>query len=85
MDYYIVAFRSRSDTLSFYNFLKDNGISVSVVNTPKDAGVGCGLSIKTPKSFAPFINNALKLFRAKSFAGVFEVSERKGKRTVKAV
>ena len=85
MEYYIIAFRSRSDTLAFYEFLKGNGVFVSVVTTPKEAGVGCGLSVKTDKSFAPFINNALRLFRRKSYAGVFVVSERNGKRTIKAV
>ena len=85
MEYYIIAFRSRSDTLAFYEFLKNNNLAVSVVNTPKDAGVGCGLSVKVGKNFAPFINKALYLFKRKSYAGVFAVYEEKGKRRVRAV
>ena len=46
MEYLIVAFRSREHTVKFYNFLKSVGINGEIINTPKEAGVGCGLSVK---------------------------------------
>ena len=46
MEYVVVAFRSRAHTVGFYELLKKNGISAEIINTPKEAGVGCGLSVK---------------------------------------
>ena len=46
MEDIILAFRSRSDTVRFAEFLKNNSVPAEIVNTPKEAGVGCGLSVK---------------------------------------
>lgn len=45
--YYLYAFRSRTNAISFYEALKREYIGASLINTPKAAGVGCGLSVKT--------------------------------------
>lgn len=82
MDYYIVAFKSRSDTVSFSEFLKSKGVFNVIVNTPKEAGVGCGLSVK-PKVNKEIIKKAVRVFGVKSFVGVFQVIEKGGKKIVK--
>lgn len=42
----LAVFRSRSQTIDFVSRLQHAGILVQTVNTPKEAGVGCGLSAK---------------------------------------
>ena len=83
MDYVAIAFRSRSDTVKFSNFLKNNGYESEIVNTPKEAGVGCGLSIKTYPSMIPLMRTAVKMANLKSFVGFFLVKTVGGKRYVK--
>lgn len=42
----IIVIKSRSAALRFADELKSYRISCKVINTPKEANVGCGLSIK---------------------------------------
>lgn len=74
MEYLIIAFRSRAHTVKFYDILKRIGVSAEIVNTPKAAGVGCGLSVKTSKNAFSTVKNAVNLARLNSFAGFFLVS-----------
>ena len=85
MEYVVIAFRSRSDTVKFAEFLRDYNISVEIVGTPKEAGVGCGLSVKTGKFFLPSVKKAISIFGYKSFAGVFLVSVSAGKRQIRII
>ncbi len=82
MGYYVVAFKSRSDTISFSEYLKSKGVFNVIVNTPKEAGVGCGLSVK-PNLKIDYIKKAIRAFGVKSFTGVFSVTEKGGKKIVK--
>lgn len=83
MDYVAIAFRSRSDTVKFSNFLRNNGYESEIVNTPKEAGIGCGLSVKTYPSMIPLMRSAVKMANLKSFVGFFLVKTVGGKRYVK--
>lgn len=47
MKYLIISFKSRNDTISFFNILKSHNIFCSIINTPKIIGTSCSLSIKT--------------------------------------
>lgn len=85
MEYVAIAFRSRSDTVKFSNFLRNNGYESEIINTPKEAGVGCGLSVKIYPSMIPLMRTAVKISNLKSFAGFFLVKTVGGKRYVKTV
>jgi len=85
MEYLVVAFRSRSDTVRFFNFLSANGLHAEIVNTPKQAGVGCGLSVKVSKNSLSFTRRALSVFGESSFIGVFLVSEVSGKKIIRTI
>lgn len=72
--YYIIAvFRSRSETLSFASLLRSYGQIVSIINTPREAGSGCGICVK----FMPnVLGGARRLVDQKnygSFSGFFSV------------
>lgn len=74
MEYLIVSFRSRNETIGFYKFLSRQGFSAEVVNTPKEAGVGCGLSVKVSKNVYGALRYLLMQYNGKSFAGIFKVT-----------
>ena len=42
----IISFKSRNDIFSFSRLLRENNISNSTINTPKNIGSPCSLSIK---------------------------------------
>jgi len=85
MEYVAVAFRSRSETVGFSRFLSENGIRNEIINTPKSAGVGCGLSVKISVSAFQTVKRALFSVRAKTFAGFFLVTVRGKNISVKAI
>lgn len=85
MEYLVIAFRSRSDTVRFHNFLKSNGVNCEIVNTPKQAGVGCGLSVKVLGLALSVVKNALRVFGESSFIGVFMVTITKDKKIVRSI
>lgn len=46
----IAVFRSRSQAMDCNARLRSYGVPSSLINTPKEANVGCGLSIKIPQN-----------------------------------
>lgn len=42
----IAAFRSRQQVLMFRELLQRSGIGATVISTPKDVSIGCGLSVR---------------------------------------
>lgn len=85
MEYIAVAFRSREHTVKFSNFLNSNGIFCSIINTPKEAGVGCGLSVKISAPYFQAVKRAVRSLKPTSFAGYFAVTEKGGRRTVRSI
>lgn len=85
MEYLIVSFRSRAHTVRFYEFLRKNGIFSEIVNTPKEAGVGCGLSVKTAKAAFGAVKKAVRILSLNSFAGFFIVSASGGIKTIRSI
>ncbi len=85
MEYLIVAFRSRNETIGFYKFLNRLGYNAEVVNTPKEAGVGCGLSVKVSKNIYGNLRYLLMNFNGKSFAGIFKITTSRGGKIVQPV
>lgn len=85
MDYIIIAFRSRSHTIKMASFLKSNNIGIEIINTPKEAGVGCGLSVKMRKEHFSIAKKAVQSIKLSSFAGFFLVKNIGGRRIVKTI
>ncbi len=85
MEYVAVAFRSRAHTVKFSALLTDNGIYNQIINTPKEAGVGCGLSVKIGTQAFSSVKRIVLSLRLSSFAGFFLVKTVGGKRIVKSI
>ncbi len=85
MGYILAAFRSRTQTMRFFERMKRGGCAVSVVNTPKEAHVGCGISVKFPTQCFGFAKRVLYARGYDSFAGFFEIRQISGRTQVKTV
>ncbi len=85
MEYLAVAFRSRTHTVKFAEYLNQVGVSNEIINTPKEAGVGCGLSVKVSISKSHVIKRALTFTTLNSYAGTFLVKVGKGGRSIRSV
>jgi len=46
MKYYFAAFGSRTQAMRYFDMLKRCGITASILNTPREASLGCGLSVR---------------------------------------
>ncbi len=85
MEYVIIAFRSRAHTVRFSEILRANGVKNEIVSTPKEAGVGCGLSVKISKNLLLYVKNAVFSSKLGSFAGFFLVTTYGGRRVVRSI
>lgn len=85
MEFLIVSFRSRAETMRFVDILRGMGVTVSVVNTPREAYVGCGLSAQLDFSSFALAKRVAFTHGFESFAGFFKVTERYGRRTVQTI
>ena len=65
----LAVFRSRAQALDFISYLKGAGVPAQAVSTPKDAGVGCGVSAKFDGRFLPRVKLMLAKRRYTSFSG----------------
>lgn len=62
-------FRSRAQTLDYINTVKSMGVPAQAISTPKEAGVGCGISAKFDARFLEKAKRALSSKPYSSFAG----------------
>jgi len=85
VDYIFAAFRSRTHTLQFVDILKRNRIECYTITTPKEAGVGCGLSVKFAEYNYSAVKNILRRYNFDSFAGFFSVEHKYGRIFTKVV
>ena len=49
----LAVFRSRAQALDALSLLKGAGVPSQAVSTPKEAGIGCGVSVKFDCNFFP--------------------------------
>ena len=85
MEYIVITFKSRASVVAFSEFLNSNGIKNDIINTPKEANVGCGLSIRVQKSAFLFVKRAIYVKGVKNFVGFFLVREVANRRIVKSI
>lgn len=73
MIYVLAIFSSRNETLYFANMLKMSGCNVGIVNTPKEAGQACGISVKFHDNNLSKAKQCLSSKPFRSFVGFFRV------------
>ncbi len=75
MTAYIFVFRSKTDVFSFMEKLQSNLIPCQTIGTPREANIGCGLSVKVSESFYSQSRKVLFSYKFSSFYGVFKVKK----------
>ncbi|MBO5285397.1 MAG: DUF3343 domain-containing protein [Clostridia bacterium] len=75
MEYFIIATASRTDAISLNYQLKAKGVRASVVSTPKEAKIGCGLSVKILSGDYFYALRLIKTAKVPSITGIFKVTE----------
>lgn len=65
----LAVFRSRAQTLDFVAGLRGAGVPAQAVNTPAEAGVGCGISAQFEEGFLPRARHLLGKKRYSAFSG----------------
>ena len=83
--YYIASFKSRAETLRFKKELDRRNIFAETVSTPKEANIGCGLSVKINKSHLFFLKKLIYSLSFSSFVGFFVVTETKAGKKVSLI
>jgi len=67
----LAVFRSRAQAMDCNSRLKKNGINSVLVNTPKEANIGCGLSVRIPQNVLPRAKALVSSGRYSAFYGFF--------------
>ena len=75
----LAVFRSRSQAMDCFSRLKTLGISAQLINTPKEANVGCGLSIKFAHSAAMRAKKFISKANYSAFYGYMKIENRHGR------
>ena len=73
MEYYLVIFRSRTQTLSFNQILHSYGVMSNIINTPKLTSFACSVSVKVSVNAINVAINILKRRKFDSIVGVYKV------------
>ncbi len=69
--YGVAAFRSRQQVLRFEAALRQRGVPVQVVTTPRDISMGCGLSVRFPMDYLPEVRRALAISNPGNLIGLY--------------
>lgn len=65
----LAVFKSRAQTLDFIAKIKAVGVPAQAISTPREAGVGCGISAKFDERFYERARRVLNMRAYSSFAG----------------
>lgn len=79
MTYILAIFRSRAQAVDCNIRLKSSGITAELINTPKEANIGCGLSIKIPHAVADRAKMIIRKGNYSAFYGFFVLSNTYGR------
>lgn len=75
----IAVFRSRSQAIDCNLKMRAFGISAQLINTPEQAGVGCGLSVKFPAGSMARAKGIISRSNYSSFYGFMKIDYRDGR------
>lgn len=78
----IASFRSRQQVLKFEGALRRSGVKVSVITTPREVAVGCGLSIRFELADAQRVTEMYNQLKPSNLIGFYRVEREDGRRTL---
>lgn len=72
-DYGIAAYRSRSQVLQMEALLRREGVACSVVSTPREVALGCGLSVRFDLADTDRVRRAAMRLPGAGLIGLYRV------------
>lgn len=72
-DYGIAAFRSRTQVLRLEAQLKRDGVACTVVSTPREVALGCGLSVRFDLADLERVRRTLTRMPVQGLIGLYQV------------
>lgn len=72
MTEHIAVFRSRAQAIDCNSKLRSLGIASSLINTPREANIGCGLSVRIPQNALDRAKRIIASGRYSAFYGFFK-------------
>ena len=73
MTEHVAVFRSRAQAIDCNNRLRSLGVPSSLINTPREANIGCGLSVKIPQNMLERAKRIIASTKYSAFYGYFRV------------
>ncbi len=81
----IAVFKQRNETMLFSQMLKNLGVYTTVINTPKQTMVSCGISVQFLGKFLAQAKRLLQSGRFTSFVGFYTHEKSNGEIKVKKI
>jgi len=75
MSYIIAVFQNRNSALKFYHILNEEGLSVSVISTPKITGLGCSICVKLQSQDYVLARTMLFQYGMNDLLGFYEIKK----------
>ena len=69
----IAVFRSRAQAIDCNSRLRSFGVPSTIINTPKEANIGCGLSVRIPQNMLPRARAIIAGGRYSAFYGFLSI------------
>ena len=83
--YILAVMRSRQHTLKYESVLKRSGMQVEVISTPREAAIGCGLSLKIGIQHMQKLLEMWRYNRPEGLAGIYLVEPGVGRKLLKSI
>lgn len=71
MKYLIISYKSRNSLYAFAKILRQMGIASSIINTPRNIALSCGLSLKVDFAYFSQVVSLISNAQLQGFWGVF--------------
>lgn len=71
MKFLIISYKSRTAIFSFAQILKRNNINYSIINTPRNIALSCGLSLRVDIAFLKQVKHLISTSNIYGFWGLF--------------
>ncbi len=75
----LAVFRSRSQAIDCSSRLRALGVPAQLINTPKEANAGCGLSVRFPAGMGGRVKNFIARMNYSAFYGYMKLEVRGGR------
>lgn len=83
MNWTLVVFTSRTDTMKYYRAIKNYGLYCTIVNTPRSLSSSCGISVKIDNRLATPTPSIINQLHLSTFKGIFNIQYINGKEITK--